>query len=102
MTAHLIFDAVSFGNVPKIKKKRKRKKKKGHEVIKPLSCSAQLLINVKMSTIVGILKFISINNATSENFTAIIVFIFLHFTFYEQLKFHSLKEKYNLGRTDYT
>ena len=58
-----------------------------------LSCSTQVsikfivLINVKMSTIVGILTFISMINTTSERFKARIFFICRYFSFYEQLKF---------------
>ena len=50
-----------------------------------------MLINVKMPTIIGILTFISminIKNSTSECLKARIVFIFQHFTFSEQVKFH--------------
>ena len=67
----------------------------GPEVIKLFSCSTQLstkfimLINVKMPTIVGILTFISMLNATSESLKARKVGIFLLFSFYEQLKFHT-------------
>ena len=60
------------------------------------SCSTQLslklimLINVKMPTIVGILAFISMINTTSESLKARkVLFIFHHFSFYEQLKFHT-------------
>ena len=52
-----------------------------------------MLINVKMPTIVGILTFISMINTTSENLKARKVFIFQHFSFYEQLKFHAGHEK---------
>ena len=61
----------------------------GIEVIQLFSCSTQLsikfilLINVKMPTIVGIFTCISRINITSK------IFIFHHFTFYEQLKFHA-------------
>ena len=48
-----------------------------------------LLINVKMPIIVGILTFISIINTTSESLKARKVFIFQHFSFYDQLKFHA-------------
>ena len=44
-----------------------------------------LLINVKMTTVVGILAFISRINTKSENFKATHIFIFL--AFFEQLKF---------------
>ena len=50
--------------------------KPGPEVIKLFSCSTQLskkfimLINVKISTIVGILTFISMLNASSESLKA--------------------------------
>ena len=59
-----------------------------------------MLINVKMTAIVGILTFISIINRTSESLKARKVFIFQHFSFYEQLKFHtqlSMKKFYKLG-----
>ena len=65
----------------------------GPEVIQLFSCSTQLsiefikLINVKMPTIVGILTFVSMINETSESLKARKVFIFQHFSFYEQLKF---------------
>ena len=64
----------------------------GLEVIKLFSCSTQLstkfilLINVKMPTIVGILTFISRINTTSESLKARKNSVFLHFSFYEQLK----------------
>ena len=48
-----------------------------------------MLINVKMTTIVGILTFISMINTTSESLEARIVFIFPHSSFYNQLKFHA-------------
>ena len=44
-------------------------------------------MNVKMPTIVDILTFISMIN-TTESLKARQVFIFQHFSFYEQLKFH--------------
>ena len=44
-----------------------------------------MLINVKMPTVVGILTFISMINTTSESVKARKVFIFQHFSFYEQL-----------------
>ena len=46
-----------------------------------------LLINVKMSTIVGILTFISMINTTSERLKGRNFFISWYFSFYEQLKF---------------
>ena len=65
------------------------------EVIKFL-CSTQqknfnLLINVRMPTIVGILTFISMIpvNTTFECLKARNVLNFQHFSFYEQLKFHA-------------
>ena len=67
----------------------------GSELIKLFSCSTQLstkfilLINVKMPTIVGILTFISMINATSERLKARKFFICLYFSFYEQLKFRA-------------
>ena len=48
-----------------------------------------MLINVKMPTIVGILSFISMINTPSESLKGRKVFIFQHFSFYEQLKFHA-------------
>ena len=61
-----------------------------------------LLINVKMPTIVGILTFISLMNATSERLKARNFFIYRYFSFYEQLKFRAQlswawKKFYNLG-----
>ena len=62
----------------------------GPKIIK-LLCSTQvsmkfiMLINVKMPTNVGILTFISMINTTSESLKAGKVFIFHHFTIYEQL-----------------
>ena len=67
----------------------------GPEVIKKFPCSTQLsmnfilLIDIKMPTIVGILTFISRINTVSESFKARTIFIFSHFAFYEQLKFHA-------------
>ena len=46
-------------------------------------------LNFKMPTFVGILIFIRMINATSESLKAGKVFIFQHFSFYEQLKFHA-------------
>ena len=69
--------------------------KPGPEVIKLFSCSTQLstkfilLINVKMPTVVGILTFISMINATSERLKAINFFICRYFSFYEWLKFRA-------------
>ena len=65
------------------------------EVIKLFSCSTQLsmkfilLINVKMSTIVGILTFISMINATYERFNTRKNFNFQYFSSYKQWKFHA-------------
>ena len=67
----------------------------GPEVINFFSCSTQLirkfivLINVKIKTFVGILTFISMINTTSESLKASKIFIFQHFSFYEQIKFHA-------------
>ena len=47
-----------------------------------------MLINVKMPTIVDILTFMSIINATFEILKARKAFFFQHFGFYEQLEFH--------------
>ena len=51
--------------------------------------STVMLINVKMPTTVGILTFISMIDTTSESLKARKVFIFQHFSFYEQLKFYA-------------
>ena len=48
-----------------------------------------MLINIKMPTIVGILTFISMINASSDSLKARIVLIFQQFSFYEQLNFHA-------------
>ena len=59
----------------------------GPEAIKPFSCSTQLstktimLINVKMLTIVRVLTFISIFNATIERLKARNFFICRYFSF---------------------
>ena len=45
--------------------------------------------NDKMQIIIIILSFISPINTTSESLKARTVFIFQHFSFYEQLKFHA-------------
>ena len=45
--------------------------------------------DVKMPTILGILTFMSMINTTSEGLKAATVFIFQHFSFCEQLKFHA-------------
>ena len=54
-----------------------------------LSMKFIMLINVKMPTIVGILTFISMLNATSERLKARKVVIFQPFCFNEQWKFHA-------------
>ena len=54
-----------------------------------MSMTLIMLINVKMPTTVGILTFISMINKTFERFKARKVFIFEHFSFNEQLKFHA-------------
>ena len=65
------------------------------EVIKLFSSSTQLstkfilLIKVKMSTIVGILTFISKINTTPERLKTRNFFICQYFRFYEQLKFRA-------------
>ena len=65
-----------------------------------------MLINVQMPTIVGILTFISMLNATSESLKARQVGIFKQFSYYKQSKFHAhlswaWKKFHNLGiRTD--
>ena len=67
----------------------------GTEILKLFSCSTEMsmkfimLINVEMSRIVGILIFMRMINTTSESLNARKVIIFQHFSFYEQLKFHS-------------
>ena len=67
-------------------------------VIKKFPCSTQLstkfilLINVEMSTIDGILSFISMINTISERHKARKFFICWYFSFYEQLKFFSSVE----------
>ena len=43
--------------------------------------------NVKMSTFVGILTFISMSNTTSDRLKARYLFIYRYFSFYEQCKF---------------
>ena len=59
-----------------------------------------LLISIKMPTIVSINIFEQYKYGTSESFTATKIFIFQHFIFDEQLKFHALlsmkKVLYNL------
>ena len=66
----------------------------GPEITKLFSYSTQLnehvinhAYNVKMSTIVGILTFISMINSTSESLKARDVFIFQYFSFSVQMKF---------------
>ena len=65
----------------------------GPKVIKLFPCSTQLstkfilLMNVQMPTIVGILTFINMINATSERLKPRNFFICRYFSFYEQLKF---------------
>ena len=77
----------------------------GPEALKLSSCSTQLsmkfimLINVKMPTIVGILTLICMINTAYESLQVRKFFIFQHFSFYGQLKFHaqlSMKKIYNL------
>ena len=53
-----------------------------------LSTKFNLLINVKMPTIVGILTLISRINTAFENFKAFKIFIYKNYV-YEQLKFHT-------------
>ena len=48
-----------------------------------------LLINVKMSTIVGILTFISSISTTSERSNATNIFNFKHVSSYEHFQFHA-------------
>ena len=54
-----------------------------------LSTKFILPINVKMPTIVGILTFISMINATSERLKARHFYICQYFSVYEHLKFHA-------------
>ena len=67
----------------------------GPEVIKRFPCSTQLsmkfimLLNVKMSTLVGILTCNSMINTTSESCKARTIYIFHNLTFNERLKFHA-------------
>ena len=48
-----------------------------------------MLMNVKMPTIVGILTFFRMINATSQSLKARKVLIFQHLSFCEQLKYHT-------------
>ena len=48
-----------------------------------------MLRNLKMPTIVGILTFVGMINTTSESLKARNIFIFKHFSYFEQLKFHA-------------
>ena len=48
-----------------------------------------MLLNVTMPTTVGIVTFISMIDTTLISLKAREVFIFQHFSFYEQLKFHA-------------
>ena len=65
----------------------------GPEVIKLFSCSTQLstkfILLINITTIDGILTFISMINTTSERNKARNFFICRYFSFYEQLKFHA-------------
>ena len=64
-----------------------------------------MLISVKMPTIFGILTFISMINTTLNSFKAREVFIFQHFSSYEQLKFDaqlSMKKVYNRGTCSFS
>ena len=64
-------------------------------MIKLFPCSSQfsmqliMFLNDRMKTIVGITTFISIIKTRSESLKAGKVFIFQHFSLYEQLKFHA-------------
>ena len=55
-----------------------------------LSINFIMLINVKTSTIVGVLTFIIIINTASESLKARHVSIFQSFSFYDQVKLHAL------------
>ena len=63
--------------------------------MKMFSCSTQLsmkfimLINVTIQTTIGILTFISMIDTTPESLNERKVYIFPHFSFYRQLKFHA-------------
>ena len=67
----------------------------GPDVIKDFSCSTQLsmnfilLINVKIPTTVGILTFIRRINTASDSLKSCTIYVYLHVSFYEQLKFHA-------------
>ena len=52
-----------------------------------------MFIYVKMSSIVGTLICISMINATSESLNARKIFIFQHFSFYEELKCYAVEHK---------
>ena len=58
-------------------------------MLKSWSLKFIMLVNVKMPTIVGTKTCISMINATSESLKARKVFIFQHFRFYEQFRFHA-------------
>ena len=47
------------------------------------------LVNIEMSSMVGILTFISMINKTFESLKAKKSLFFQHFSFYVQLKFHA-------------
>ena len=59
-------------------------KSTGHEIT--------MLMYVEMQTIAGILTFISMVNTTSERLKERKGFIFQHFIFFEQFKFHTRVE----------
>ena len=64
----------------------------GPEVINFLKLTEHkfiMLINFKIPTCVGILKFISMINTTSDGLKATKVLIFQHLSFYEQLELHA-------------
>ena len=48
-----------------------------------------MVINVNIETLVGIFIFMSMINTTFEHLKAMKVFIFNHFRFYDNLKFHA-------------
>ena len=69
-----------------------------HQVVVPFSCTDLLTMKLIMLTI---LTFMSIIITTSESLVGRKAFLFQHFSFYEQLKFHvkfiKNEKFYNLG-----
>ena len=60
-----------------------------HAQLTQLSMRFILLINLKMPTMFDILAFISRIDITTDILKAKNIFIFQHFSFYVQLKFHA-------------